>query len=57
MELYDPSRSEEISINEMMVLDGYAMKCEEPYLSKVALFSSIFTHFHVTLTLPLFVYV
>ena len=36
VELYDMSRSEEISINEQLVLEGYAAKCEEPYLSKVS---------------------
>ena len=35
VELYDRNRSGDVSINEQMVLEGFATKCEEPYLSKV----------------------
>ena len=35
VELYDRNRRDDVSINEIMVLEGYATKCEEPYLSKV----------------------
>ena len=51
VELYDPSRSEDVSINEIMVLEGYATKCEEPYLSKV-----IYSIMPPSLSFPTFVH-
>lgn len=35
VELYDTNSEHDVLVNEVLVQEGYAVKCEEPYLSRV----------------------
>ena len=49
VELYDTHTEEDILINEVLVQEHHAMKCEEPYQSRV----SELDHLHMSFSLDL----